>query len=209
MARRGKKPESYGIQSREAIIAVREIIRRAFLTFKALPDPQASFRYQGQAWADNVAGDYGSEYTYIDYRPTAHEIDQATETLSPWMKYLMEEEGVESIKRLQAWSYGISTKLQAKRERCSEATIMNRIDRSVSKIIAKFFGLTCEIQVVEEPWKDTDFALSWHSEEWLMKAGVEKTARVQTVYVYGKGLMRNGKRWNDGRRKVEKYESVA
>lgn len=206
---RERKPESYGIQSREAIIAVREIIRRAFLTFKALPDPQASFRYQGQSWADDVTDDYGKDYTYIDYRPTAYEIDQAAETLSPWMYYLTEVEGATSVRRLQAWAYGVSTKLQAQREGCSETALMNRIDRSVSKLIAKFFGLTCEIQVVEEPWKDTHFALSWHDEEWRLKAGVEQTARVQTVYVYGKGLMRNGRRWDDGRKKVEKYESAA
>ena len=204
-----KEPESFGINSHEAIIAVREIIRRAFLTFKALPDPQASFRYQGQAWADDVSDDYGKEYTYIDYRPTAYEIDQAADTLSPWMQYLNEVEGKESVRRLQAWSYGVSTKLQAQREKCSETTLMNRIDRSVAKIIARFFGLTCTVQVVEEPWKDTHFALSWHNEEWALKAQVEKTARVQTVYVYGKGLMRNGKRWNDGRGKVEKFKDVS
>lgn len=204
-----KPIETYGITSHEAIVAVREIIRRAFLTFKALPDPQASFRYQGQSWADDVTDDYGKEYTYIDYRPTAYEIDQAADTLSPWMQYLTEIEGAESVRRLQAWSYGISTKLQAKRERCTETTIMNRIDRSVAKIIARFFGMSCQVVVVEEPWKETAFALCWRSEEWELKAGVEKTARVQTVYVHEKGLMRNGKRWDDGRRKVEKYTDAA
>lgn len=206
---KGRQPETYGITSHEAIIAVREIIRRAFLTFKALPDPQASFRYQGQSWADDVTDDYGKEYVYIDYRPTAYEIDQAADTLSPWMQYLTQEEGTQSVRRLQAWSYGISTKLQAQREKCSETTLMNRIDRSVAKIIAKFFGMTCRIERVEEPWKDTHFALCWRDEEWAQKAGVEKCARVQTVYVYGKGLMRNGKRWDDGRRKVEKIDDAA
>jgi hypothetical protein len=199
-----RRPETYGIKSHDAIVAIREIIRRSFLTFKALPDPQASFRYQGQSWIEDVMDDYGKEYTYIDYRPTAYEIDQATDTLSPWMRYLTEVEGAESVRRLQAWSYGVSTKAQAKREGCSETTLMNRIDRSVAKIIAKFFGLNCRIERVEEPWKETHFALCWRDEEWAMKAGVEQCAKIQTVYVYGKGLMRNGRRWDDGRRKAEK-----
>lgn len=198
-----KPIETYNITSHEAIVAVREIIRRAFLTFKSLPDPEASFRYQGQAWADSVSDDYGKAYTYIYYRPTAYEIDQALEIL-PWMKYLVEVDGERAVKRIEAWSYGISTKLQAERERVSEKTIMNRIDRSVSLIIARFFGMACTVEVLNEPYKETDFALSWRSDEWALKAGVEKSARVQTVYIHGKGLMRNGKRWDDGRGKLER-----
>ena len=69
--------------------------------------------------------------------------------------------------------------------------------------------MICTIEILEEPWKDTPFALSWYSGEWDVKAGVEKIARVRTVYVHGKSMMRYGKRWNDGRRKVEKYKTDA
>lgn len=203
-----KSLESHGIESHHAVRAVREIIRRCFLTFKALPDPQASFRHQGRVWRDAV-DDYGEDHAHVVYRPTAHEIDQAETILTPWMRFVQEVEGRDSVSRLQAWSYGISTRAQARRERCSETTLLNRIDRSVAKIISKFFGASCKIQVVEEPWKDTEFALAWQNDNWKLNAGVEKTATIQTVFVYEKGLMRNGRRWNDGRGKVEKYKNVA
>ncbi|MBG6211698.1 hypothetical protein IWQ49_006389 [Labrenzia sp. EL_126] len=197
-----KQIETYGITSHEAVVAVREIIRRAFLTFKAMPDPQASFRYQGQAWAGNIADGYGDSFSNISYRPTAYEIDQALEIM-PWLRYLSEQEGAASVKRLQAWSYGVSTKFQAKREGVSEKTVMNRIDRSVSVIIAKFFGMACIVEEVEEPFKDTDFALFWRPDGSTPVPGENPRVRIQKVYVYGKGIMRNGKKWNDGRNKVK------
>lgn len=193
--------EQHGITSKQAIIAVREVVRSAILTFHSLPDPQRQFYYQGATWADDYVDDYGKEYTPIWYTPSAHEIDQAMIVL-PWLKYLGEQEGRKSVLRLIAWCHGISTILQAKREGCSIKTLMNRIDRSVATIIAKFFGKTCTVQVIDEPFKETPFAVPLDFEQRAAEFGASGPPRIMTVYVHGKGLMRNGKLWNNGHDKI-------
>lgn len=195
--------EQHSIASKEAIRAVKEIIRRAILTFHALPDPQRHFHYQGSTWAGDYMDDYGKDYVPLYFKPTAHDIDQALVVL-PWLKYLGEQEGRANVMRLIAWCHGISNHKQARRENVSPKTIINRIDRSVATIIAKFFGVSCTIEVVEEPYKDTAFAVSLDFGERAAKFGQDGPPRIMTVYVYAKGYMRNGKQWDNGEGKTDR-----
>lgn len=211
---------------RDSVRAIREIIRRAILTFKALPDPDARFLRQGHSW--QIVRDASEAYGYAeasvkDFQPTPHEIDQAMIVL-PWLSWLWEEEGGDAVKRIIAWAMGIPMWRLAQREHVSERTIDNRIDRSVTAIINNVIGTDFRFAVVDEPYKSTPFAMSWDTAPTrrytnpLAMESVEKPAfseafagtphrylaKVTTVYVYGKGLMRNGKKWEDGRRKAEK-----
>lgn len=194
--------EQFDITSAQAVRAVREIIRRAILTFEALPDPQRHMRYQGQSWAGQWKGDlYADEQTRVRYVPSAHEIDQAYVAL-PWLQWLGHTHGSAAVKRLVNWCYGKSNTDQGRREKVSAKTIQNRIDRDVAAIIAKFFGANCDVRVVEEPWRETDFALEWRDRTGAWPTSGE--IKIMTVYVHGKGLMRNGKPWNNGYDKAEK-----
>ncbi len=195
--------EQHSITSHEAVRAVREIIRRGLLTFQALPDPQAAFRYTGASWAGQWKGDlYADEVTRVRYVPSAHEIDQA-ELILPWLKWLGDTRGRREVRRLIAWCHGVSTTDLGRREGVSSKTIMSRINRAVSAIIEQFFGLMCTVEVVDEPYKNTDFAVTWKNfEDWRQ----EGPPKIMTVYVHTYGLMRNGKRWNDGRNKVDRMK---
>lgn len=202
----GSRPvpiERHSIASKEAVRAVKEIIRRAILTFHALPDPQSHFHYQGSTWAGDYIDDYGKEYVPLFFKPTAHDVDQALVVL-PWLKYLGEKEGRRSVLRLVAWCHGISNHKQGERENVSAKTIINRVDRSVSEIIAKFFGVSCTIEVVEEPYKQTDFAVSIDYGERITQFGQAGPPRIMTVYVYSKGYMRNGKQWHNGESQTDR-----
>lgn len=200
--------EQHGITSHEAIVAVREIIRRAILTFHALPDPQRHFHYQGSTWAGDYMDQYGKEFTPIHYTPTPYEVDQAVIVL-PWLKYLGEVEGRKAVLRLLAWCHGATNTRQAKREGCSEKTLISRVNASVAKIIDRFFGVACTIEVVEEPYKETEFALAAHAcgEDMSERAaafGSYGPPRIMTVYVHRWGYMRNGRQWDNGHGMVDK-----
>lgn len=197
--------EQFDITSHQAVRAVREIIRRAILTFEALPDPQRHHRYRGQSWAAQWRGDlYADEKTRVRFVPSAHEIDQAQIVL-PWLKWLRDSQGTAgplAVQRLIRWCHGVSNTDQGRREKVSAKTIQNRIDRDVASIIGRFFGAHCEVQVVEEPWRKTDFALEWERDADAPFNSGDVT--IMTVYVHGKGLMRNGKLWDNGYGKAEK-----
>lgn len=212
---------------KDSVRAIREIIRRAILTFKALPDPDAKFLHQGRSWdiVRNVNEAYGyAEASVKDFEPTPHEIDQA-EIIIPWLAWLWEHEGDIAVKRTIGWAMGIPMWRLAQNERVSERTIDNRIDRSVMAIINHCIGADFKLEVVDEPYKSTPFAMRWErataTHDWSKPLHTQEAgpgefqddlsskprhylANVTTVYVYGKGLMRNGRMWNDGRRKAER-----
>jgi hypothetical protein len=56
-----------------------------------------------------------------------------------------------SIKRLAAWSLGVAVWKMAQRERCSERTIHNRIDRSIAKVLAEFYSESVDVEIINEP----------------------------------------------------------
>jgi hypothetical protein len=185
----------------DAIRAIREIIRRAILTFKAEPDRDASFLRQGNTWhvVHSVNEAYGYSPAAIrDFTPTRHELDQA-EIVETWLTWLYRVEGKASRDRIIAWALGTSLWLLAQDEKVSERTIVRRIDRSIVKIINKLVGTKFDLQIVDEPYKATPFAMVWEKPAYADKV------TIQTVYVYGKGLMRNGRPWNDGGRKAERF----
>jgi len=195
---------------KDMVRALREIVRRGILTFRALPDPDAKFLRQGRSW--QVVHDAREAYGYAsvtvrDFQPTALEIDQAMVVLT-WLTWLSKQDGGEAVKRITAWAMGLPVWRIAQRENVSEKTVNRRIDRSICDIMNTFVGTDVDLEIVDEPHKATPFAMSWTPKQsWDEAFGDLDGARevtVQTVYVYGHGLMRNGKKWRDGGHKAEK-----
>ena len=117
----------------ELLAAMREIIRYAVMTLNAVRDPDA--RYRG--WSKlptTIVRDVQEAYGYSTpwvrrFSPTARDITQM-EVVMPWLAWLRREEGQDAIRRIIAWSLGVSVWRIGQREECSESTVMNRIDRS-------------------------------------------------------------------------------
>lgn len=176
----------------------REIIRRGVQTIRAYDDKEAKYLAGGRNWAtilDDPNLAYGYNSTSFHYKPTAQEIDQSFEVWD-WLKWLEQVHGKRDFQRVMAWASGISVSLIAKRENCSEKTVMNRIDRSVAVIANKFAGGNLKVFVVDEPYRETDFAFVIEKPKFGGKPD-----KIKRVFVYSQGYFLNGKKWNDGRRK--------
>lgn len=176
----------------ELLAAVREILRRAVMTLAALRDPDR--RFLGlQQMPQHVVHDVKEAYGYSsasvrDFQPSAYEIEQADVVL-PWLAWLRRQHGDVECRRFIGWAMGAAIWRLAKREGCSDRTIHNRIDRSVSLMIAQFVGADIEVEEIEEPYKNAPFALLFDRPDQFGAPVV-----VRKVYVGGIGFMRGGKR---------------
>lgn len=196
--------EQHGIDSKQAVKAVREIIRRAILTFNAEPNPLMRLGLGSPSYNRQYKGDYPDEVTRVRFQPTRYDIDQAIAVL-PWLKWLRDIRGADgplAVRRIIRWCHGVQSTDQGRREGVSANSIMSRIDRDIAAIIGHFFSLSCTVQVVEEPFKKVPFAAEW-SEERARAFGL-KAPMIMTVYVHTGAYMRNGKVWDKGERQVEK-----
>ena len=176
----------------ELLAAVREILRRAVMTLAALRDPDRRFLGLAQMPA-HVVHDVQDAYGYSsasvrDFRPSAYEIEQA-EVVLPWLAWLRRAHGDIECRRFIGWSSGAPVWKLAKREKCSERTIHNRLDRSVAIMIREFCGANIPVEIVDEPYKDTAFAAIFER-----SPGPHERVRVLKVYVAGIGFMKGNKR---------------
>jgi hypothetical protein len=134
---------------------LKDTIRKAWVTLSLLPDPDARFRRRlGGGWifpvVQQASDAYGASPASALGTPTPHEISEMEEVFG-WLSWLRNLEGEFSIKRILTWARGEPIWMMAQRERCSAATIHNRINRSVAKILAQFYGDRLDIAVVDEP----------------------------------------------------------
>ena len=134
-------------------------IKNAWLTLSMLPDPDVRFRRAfGRSWTLPVVQDpntaYGSTPASWLGTPSAHDIS-VMEAVFEWLAWLRGQDppegGEYSIKRIGSWALGQSVWKIAQRERCSERTIHNRIDRSIAKISIKFKDMDVDLEKIEEP----------------------------------------------------------
>jgi hypothetical protein len=172
--------------------AMREIVRVAIITLAALRDPDK--RFQGYSHLPvNVVHDVREAYGYSsatvrEFIPSAFHITQM-EVILPWLAWVRREEGEMAIRRIIGWSMGAVLWRLGQREKCSERTIQNRIDRSICAIIRKYAGANVAVERIEEPYKGAIYAMVFDRPE-----GRDAPVLVQKVYVGGLGMMRNGKR---------------
>lgn len=189
--KRGVPNPQYAIPP-ELLEAMREIVRIAIVTLAALRDPDR--RYLGYAaLPQNVVHDVREAYGYSsatvrEFIPSAFHISQM-EVILPWLAWVRREEGEMAIRRIIGWSMGATLWRLGMREKCSDRTIQNRIDRSICAMIGKFAGANVAVERVEEPYKGATYAMVFERPE-----GRDAPVLVQKVYVGGLGMVRNGKR---------------
>jgi hypothetical protein len=177
----------------ELLAAMREILRRAVMTLAALRDPDRRFLGLSQM-PQHVVHDVKEAYGYSsasvrDFQPSAYEIEQADVVL-PWLAWLRREHGDVECRRFIGWSMGAQVWRLAKREKCSERTIHNRIDRSVALMIERFVGAEIEVERIEEPYKHAPYALIFER----VPGPHGSPVVVRKVYVGGIGFMKGNKR---------------
>lgn len=171
---------------------MREIIRRAVITLAALRDPDR--RYLGLSQLpQHVVHDVNEAYGYSsvsvrDFRPTALEISQM-EIVLPWLAWLQRSHGRGEARRFIAWSMGVPLWRLAKREGCSDRTVTNRIDKSVSLMIERFIGASIDVEIVDEPYRSTPYAMVFDR-----PLAIGDPVQIRKVYVGGVGFVKGGRR---------------
>lgn len=191
------KPATTVIVPDDLFDALKEIIRRAVMTLAALRDPDK--RFQGLSRLPvGIVHDVQEAYGYSsasvrNFAPSPKEVEQM-EVVLPWLAWVRREEGEIAIRRILGWSMGASLWRLGQREKCSDRTITNRIDRSVVAIIKQFVGVSVEVEIINEPYKGANYALVYDKPPG--PHGGEVT--IKKVYIGGLGYMVGGKRWNNG-----------
>ncbi|MCW2112488.1 DUF6362 family protein [Bradyrhizobium elkanii] len=186
--------------------ALKVAIKRGIVVLDALGDTELKFQSVSQVWnraTADAALAYGYNETRVRIVPTAREIAQA-ETVADWLAWLGHHHG--GVPRLVAWAHDDPVWRMAERERCSERTIHNRIDRSVALILDQFGGVEISMPVIEEG------PMLAHSPNFLTEkgtAGVNPVVNPHAkVWIGGVGWMKDGKRWHDGQHKAARYEGL-
>lgn len=179
-------------------------IRDAWRTLSMLPDPDARFRRMfGGSWSLPIVQDpntaYGATPASWMGTPTAHEIS-TMESVFGWLAWLRRIDGEESIKRIAAWAMGRPIWKIAQRERCSAATIHNRINRSVAKILAQFLHERVEIAPIDEPEPRSERIRGFTPPHGVDQSGA--VTEPGKVFIDGVGFMYRGEKYQssyDGR----------
>jgi hypothetical protein len=123
--------------SRTMLAALKAAIRNGVLVMQAMDDLDYKFRRPlTSTWRISAPDDAGLAYAYNEIRlrlvPTPRDITRA-EIVDSWLVWLHGVEGKRGTHRVFHWARGAPQWLLAQRENCSERTIVNRIDRSISK----------------------------------------------------------------------------
>lgn len=172
--------------------AMREIIRVAIVTLAAVRDPDR--RYLGLSQmpvhvVHDIREAYGySSATVREFIPNSFHISQMDVVL-PWLAWVRREEGDAAIRRIIGWAMGVAGWRLGQREKCSERTIQNRIDRSVCAIIRQFAGVEVDVERVDEPYKGATYAMVFER-----PTGTDAPVVIRKVYVGGIGMVKGGKR---------------
>jgi hypothetical protein len=187
--------------------ALKRVIKRAIIVLDALGDSEMRFQGTGQVWGRAV-NDASMAYGYSDasvrFVPTAREIAQA-EVVADWLIWLGKHHG--GVRRLVAWAHDEPFWRMAEREGCSERTIYSRIDRSVAAILKEFGDLDADIPVIEEVPEKAHAGAFFVKRPVSLEPGSHSTFRKVIdphgkVWIDGVGFMKNGRRLNDGRNKI-------
>src|SRR5688572_24768301 len=139
---------------RDLLELLREVARRAVQTMAAAFDPDSRWLRPRSGWRFAAVNDASEAYGYDEiraaWRPSPRDVS-AADVVAEWLAWLRREEGDAALRRLWRWAMGTPVRRLAEREKCSERTIRNRIDRSLAAIAHQFGGVETAVEVVEEP----------------------------------------------------------
>jgi hypothetical protein len=188
---------------RTMLAALKAAIRNGVLVMQAMSDLDYRWRQPLRStWRISAPDDPNTAYAYTELRlrfvPSPRDITRA-EIVDSWLVWLFTVEGKRGTHRIFHWARGAPQWLLAQREGCSERTIVNRIDRSMAKILDEFLETEIEVGHVEEPADKP--VRSFHGEHTSDVTGtIEGHGK---VWLDGVGFMRDGRRVRDGRDKAE------
>lgn len=195
------------------LTALREAVRQAIGMLNSMRDPDAHFLRQGARFSV-LTGDASLAYGYnsatISRAPPSPAEITRMEIVLDWLGWLRRKHGTDEFRRIMDWAGGQSVFKLASREDCSQRTILNRIDRSLQKILIEFGPPQNEpVEIIEEPFSadavPTYFVteIPNYTEDILNFGNPNSQPRAITgkIYVGGIGFMRNGKTYRDGREK--------
>lgn len=186
----------------ELISAMREIVRYAVMTLAVLPDPDR--KYLGLAKMPvQVIHDVQEAYGYSSawvrkFTPSPRHIEQM-DVVMPWLAWLRREEGEQALRRIMGWAMGAPMWRLGQREGCSDRTILNRIDRSITHIIAQFAGNDLPVEYIEEPYRGAEYAIIFEHPDPTSNNPV----KLMRIYVGGKGFWQAGKYQDRGHQKFK------
>jgi hypothetical protein len=187
--------------------ALKLTIKHFILVMDALGDREMKWLSTGSHWnqAVNEATAYGyTAPSNIRLIPTSREISQA-EIVGSWLTWLAKFEGERSVKRLVEWAHDKPMWRMAEHEDCSVKTVANRIDRSVQAILKQFGQIEAGIAEIEE--RPDKPLWSFATPCAVTEAGVRSGGHPK-VWIDGVGYMIDGRRWNDGRAKADKFKAA-
>lgn len=186
----------------DALAVLKEIVRRAIVTLWTLKDPDRKYLNPNiSGWLLSTVRERSESYGWASYgfEPTPHDISQM-EIVAGWLAWLRRTEGEQSLRRLIAWTLGVQTWKIGMREKCSERTIRNRIDRSIVAIIRQFAGADLTVEIVEDSRVTNPYAMVLER-----PLSTDGPVILRKVYVYDKGFYRGSERVRDGREKAERF----
>lgn len=143
---------------RERLTKLKLKFAAGLLVYARMPDVDARFRAGlSNGWALPVireagaAGEYGRHPPWLKPVASPQEITEM-EAVMDWMAWIRRQpyEGDVAIRRIIGWATGTPMSVLGWRERCSERTIANRIDRSVAAVLREFFAVSVDVETVEE-----------------------------------------------------------
>ncbi len=188
----------------EALVAIKTIVRRAIITFMTLRDPDRKYQreFRGTSWLLPVVDTKQEAYGYKNYgfEPTPHDISQM-EIVADWLAWLKRSDGDNAVRRLISWTLGVPTWRLAARERCSDRTIRNRIDRSIVAMIRQFAAVDISVEIVEDGKTAAPYAMVFDPPSGPHGGPII----LRKVYIYDKGFMLGSKKIRDGHWRAEKF----
>ena len=193
---------------KQVLQALKEAVRRAWQTLAQVRDPDARFFVQGGAWPLPIVNDVNEAYGYSspkarEFRPRAEDVSRM-EIVMAWMAWLRRKEGEIALRRIIGWSMSVPVWQLAKREKCSERTIMNRIDRSLNAVLKEFLAMDADPDLVEEARPDLGAVRGFAAAATAVLDHPDGV-RPGKVWIHGIGWMFKGKPWDRGERLSEKF----
>lgn len=194
-------------EAKQLLEALRTLVKRSWKTLRAVKDPDGKYLGLKCGWVFSVVNDaqesYGWSAVKVRFIPSAEDISNM-EAVMTWMAWLRRERGAQEMYRIADWAFDIPLWKMAENERCSERTILNRIDRSLSAVLAEFMAAQPDLEIIEEPERKSPggFCLE------RPVIGEDGTLDPGKVYIADIGHMFRGKPWDRGEALAAKYAPV-
>jgi hypothetical protein len=189
-------------QDKDKLTALKITVQAAWRTAAVLPDVDARFRKGlAGAWPFLVVREaqesYGYNPPWLKETASPKDIESMTVVME-WMVWLRQRRnGDVDLKRIIAWAIGVPWYIMAARERRSDETIRNRINRSLADILKEFEAIDLNIGIIDEPELSPGRMRGFGEPRGILEGGELPDAG--KVYIAGLGFMFRGKKYRSTR----------